>query len=82
MISNHDEAAKVLSETDRCFRALNALLTEVQRSLPTAEFDRLRLGIGRVLGYLYTEVEAPIHALHPDLEPPGMREAHDDSAAP
>jgi len=73
MISDKQYAARVLSETQECFRRLNQVLLDAQDHLSPDEFARLRGGIGRVLGYLYTDVEAPIHHAHPELEPSNLR---------
>ncbi len=69
MLSDKDFATKVLAETAECLGRLNALLLEAQETVPTDEFNQLRRGIGMVLGYMYTDVDRPIHKMHPDLEP-------------
>ena len=69
MISDRIFANKILSESGNCFEKLNALLVNAKDTLPRQEFEGLRQGIGMVLGYLYTDIEAPIYRQHPDLEP-------------
>lgn len=56
------------------FGRLNALLLEAQETVPTDEFNQFRRGIGMVLGYMYTDVDRPIHKMHPDLEPQELKD--------
>lgn len=36
------------------------------------EFQAYRRGIGRVMGYMFTEIMTPIYDEHPDLRPPSL----------
>jgi hypothetical protein len=74
MLSDKDFATKVLAETAECLRRLNALLLEAQETVPADEFNQLRRGVGRVLGYMYTDVDRPIHKMHPELEPEELKD--------
>jgi len=74
MISDKDFATKVLAETGECLRRLNSILLEAQETVPADEFKQLRRGVGMVLGYMYTDVDRPIHKMHPDLEPEELKD--------
>jgi hypothetical protein len=78
MITNKEFAQKVLSEAEETFKRLNSLLLDAQESLPPAEFNALRKGIGYVVGYLYTDVQAPIYKSHPEMEPPELRRSSNE----
>lgn len=78
MITNIKFAQKVFSEAQETFKRLNSLLLDAQQSLPPAEFNALRKGIGYVVGYLYTDVQAPIYKSHPELEPLELRRSSNE----
>ncbi len=48
---------------------LDRHLAKLQTHLEPEEFRKLRSGFGLVMGYLWTDVAAPIYAAHPDLKP-------------
>ena len=74
MLSDKEFATKVLAETAECLRRLNTLLLEAQETVPADEFKQLRRGVGMVLGYMYTDVDRPIHKMHPELEPEELKD--------
>lgn len=74
MISDKEFAAKDLEDTSACFKRLNELLFEAQEVLPKTEFNKLRVGVAKVLGEMHVEVERPIHKEHPDLETEALRD--------
>lgn len=51
---------------------LNKHLIKIQNNCGKEDFDKMRKGIGYVMGYLYTDVMEPLWEMHPDLKPEDM----------
>lgn len=74
MIENEQIAKQLVDTLNECSRLLNESIRMVQTKCSDAEFQAYRTGAGRVMGYIYTDVLAPIYHKHPKLEPPIIRE--------
>ena len=70
---------KVAEETSlmalKMSATLNAQLIKIMETSSKEEFEKMRHGIGFVMGYLYTDVMEPIWEMHPELRP----ESHEGS---
>jgi hypothetical protein len=51
---------------------LDEHLLKIREQSSKAEFEKMRSGIGLVMGYLYTDIMEPIWNMHPDLRPKEM----------
>ncbi len=74
MIHDKEIAKQLISVLERCSSELNESVHLVQQKCTAEEFSAYRRGAGMVMGYIYTDVLAPLWKEHPDLEPPEMRE--------
>ena len=74
MIEDEKVARSVVEVLDDCSARINETIRLVQEKCPNEEFEAYRLAAGFVMGYIYTDVVAPIHQKHPKLEPPELRE--------
>jgi len=74
VIHDHDIAKQLIDTLDECSERINETIRLVQEKCSDDEFQAYRKAAGFVMGYLYTDVVAPIHKEHPDLEPPELRE--------
>lgn len=74
VIQDHAIAKQVVGVLDACSKEIDATIRLVQENCTTEEFEAYRKAAGFVMGYIYTEVVAPLHHAHPDLEEPELRE--------
>jgi hypothetical protein len=74
MIENIEVAKRIVSRMDAISADINELIRDVQSRCSDAEFQAFRQVAGRVMGYIYTDVVAPLHSRHAELEPPELRE--------
>jgi len=73
MIDDLELAGRIVASMDGCSNTVNEMIALVQERCSDAEFQAFRKAAGRVMGYIYTEVVAPLHHRHPELEPPEFR---------
>lgn len=73
MIHSHDIAKQLIDTLDDCSEKINESIRLVQEKCSDEEFQAYRKAAGFVMGYIYTDVVAPLHKEHPDLEPPELR---------
>ena len=52
--------------------ALDNHLRKIQENCSKEDFEKMRSGIGFVMGYLYTDVMEPIWKMYPELRPEEM----------
>ena len=74
MISDHEIAKQVIDVLDDCSSRINETIRLVQDHCSDEEFSSYRMAAGFIMGRIYTDIVAHIHHLHPDLEPPELRE--------
>lgn len=74
MIHDKEIAKQVIDVLDDCSSRINESIRLVQQRCSEEEFAKYRKAAGFVMGYIYTEVVAPLHHKHPELEPPELRE--------
>jgi hypothetical protein len=74
MIKNYDVARQIVETLDECSKKIDETIRVVQQRCSKEEFEAYRKAAGFVMGYIYTDVVAPLHHKHPDLEPPELRE--------
>ncbi len=48
---------------------LNSQLRKIQENCSSKDFDKMRKGVGLVIGYLYADAMEPIWKEHEDLRP-------------
>lgn len=80
MIRDEKLAKEIVAVLDDCSARLNESIRLVQQKCGQEEFEAYRRAAGFVMGYIYTDVVAPIYKVHPHLEPPELREP--DPSAP
>ncbi len=51
---------------------LNTHLLKIKESCEKEDFEKMRKGVGLVMGYLYTDVMQPIWNENPELQPEEM----------
>ena len=73
MIRDHDIAKQLVNTLDDCSERINETIRLVQEKCSDEEFHTYRRAAGFVMGYIYTDVVAPLYKEHPDLEPPELR---------
>ena len=73
MINDQEIAKQLLEVLDECSAKINDSIRLVQNKCTNEEFESYRSAAGYVMGYIYTDVVAPIHHKHPDLEPPELK---------
>lgn len=74
MIENRDTAKQVIEVLDECSSKINETIRLVQENCSNEEFEKYRRAAGFVMGYIYTDVVAPLYHKHPELEPPELGE--------
>lgn len=74
MIKNEDIAKEVIEVLDDCSSRINETIRLVQGKCCDEEFQAYRRAAGFVMGYIYTDVVAPLYKEHPNLEPPELRD--------
>jgi len=74
MIENSNIAKQVINVLDECSSKINETIRLVQENCSNEEFEKYRKAAGFVMGYIYTDVVAPLYHKHPELEPPELRE--------
>lgn len=77
MIKSYDIAKEVIEVLDDCSSRINETIRLVQEKCSDEEFQAYREAAGFVMGYIYTDVVAPIYKEHPELEPPELREGYE-----
>jgi hypothetical protein len=73
MIKEKTIAKRVIDVMDDCSERINETIREVQQRCSDEEFRRYRKAAGVVMGYIYTDVVAPLYRQHPELEPEELR---------
>lgn len=73
MIKDKELAAHVITVMDECSERINETIREVQQRCSDDEFSKYRQAAGVVMGYIYTDVVAPLHKQHPELEPEELK---------
>lgn len=79
MIKNRDLARQVIDALDESSSVINESIRLVKERCTEEEFVAYRKAAGFVIGYLYTDVLAPIFKQHPDLEPEELKPPFDDN---
>lgn len=74
MIHDKEIAKQINDLMERCSSELNESIRLVQQKCTAEEFAAYRQGAGMVMGYIYTDVLAPLWKEHPELEPTGLQE--------
>lgn len=74
MVHDHDIAKQLIDTLDGCSERINESIRLVRDKCSDEEFLLYQKAAGFVMGYIYTDVVAPIYKEHPDLEPPELRE--------
>lgn len=74
MIKDHDIAEQIIDVLDDCSSRINETIRLVQEKCSDEKFQSYRKAARFVMGYIYTDVVAPLHKEHPDLEPPELRQ--------
>ncbi|MDX1914884.1 MAG: hypothetical protein SFU55_04805 [Methylophilus sp.] len=74
MINDYKIAIDVLNVLDECSEKINETIRLVQNQCSQEEFEAYRNAAGFVMGYIYTEIVAPLHHKHPSLEPDELRD--------
>ncbi|MCH8544190.1 MAG: hypothetical protein LAT61_11515 [Alcanivorax sp.] len=74
MIEDSGIANQVVKILDGCSSKINETIRFVQDNCSNEEFEEYRRAAGFVMGYIYTDVVAPLYHRHPELEPPELRE--------
>jgi len=69
-----------LADTQSVAHSLCQLVELADGRTSESEFVLVRTAVGRVLGYLYTEIEAPLWAAFPDLVPKEMQDGRTPEA--
>jgi len=78
MIKNRELARQVIDALDESSNVINESIRLVKEGCSEEEFVAYRKAAGFVMGYLYTDVLAPIYKQHPDLEPNELKPPFDD----
>lgn len=73
LIKDHKIAEQIVNVLDDCSHRINETIHIVKENCSDEEFQRYRKAAGFVMGYIYTDVVAPLHNMHPDLEPPELK---------
>lgn len=73
MIKDENIAKKLISVLNDCSSEMNESIRLVQKNCTDEEFNAYREAAGFVMGYMYTDVLAPIYKAHPDLEPEELK---------
>ena len=73
MIVDKEIAKRVVAVLDECSERINETIRDVQRACSDEEFKQYRQAAGVVMGYIYTDVVAPLHKQHPELEPEELK---------
>lgn len=74
MIHDKELAKQINDLMERCSKEVDESIRLVQQKCTSEEFKAYRRGAGMVMGYIYTDVLAPLWKEHPELEPAGMKE--------
>jgi hypothetical protein len=72
MIKNYSVAKELIEVLDDCSSKINETIRLVQEECTDEEFQVYRKAAGFVMGYIYTDVVAPLYKEHPELEPPEL----------
>jgi hypothetical protein len=72
VIHEKELAKRMLDLMEAISAQVNESIREVQQQCTEEEFKAYRRGAGRVMGYAFTDVMAPIYQEHPDLKPAGL----------
>lgn len=73
MIHDKELAKEIIALMERCSREVDQSIRLVQEKCAPEEFKAYRRGAGMVMGYIYTDVLAPLWKEHPELEPPELK---------
>ncbi|MCO7223204.1 hypothetical protein [Pleionea sp. CnH1-48] len=73
MIKDKELAKKIVAVVDECSKQLNSTICEVKDNCSKDEFNSYRKAAGFVMGYIYTDIVAPIYSKHPELEPDELK---------
>lgn len=82
MIRDRALAKQLIEVLNDCSNKIDKSIELVQEKCTDEEFIAYRKAAGMVMGYLYTDVLAPIYKQHPDLEPPELKPPFDDNDYP
>ena len=80
MIKDEETARQVIAALDEASSVINESIRLVQNRCSNDEFAAYRRAAGFVMGYLYTDVLAPLYKQHPSLEPPELKPPFDNDA--
>ena len=75
MISDARVARLLLDELFAASGDLDHSVATALAECPTPEFEAYRRAVGQVLAEMWERLIEPILAAHPDLTPPGLRDA-------
>ena len=73
MISDPVQARAVSESAEAFIRALSGAFESARGTMPPAEFERLKVVVGQVVGTLEVDLLWPLYKLHPELEPENLR---------
>jgi hypothetical protein len=72
LIGEKDVAAEVGDRLLIATRLMDESIALVQQRCPEGEFNAVRAGVGRAMGYLFLDVLRDLWLEHPDLAPDGL----------
>jgi hypothetical protein len=73
MIRNLDHARAVAASAEAFLGELSAAFEAARATESPAEFEKLKLAVGQVVGSLEAELLWPLYKLHPELEPENLK---------
>jgi hypothetical protein len=66
---NENDAAQTINVAQQANAMLNMQLLELQKSLDSEEFERVKRGFGIAMGELFVEIVDPLYKAYPNLAP-------------
>jgi hypothetical protein len=73
MISDPVQARAVSESAEAFLRALSTAFESARATMPPAEFEKLKVAVGQIIGAMEVDLLWPLYKLHPDLEPENLR---------
>lgn len=75
MIRDKKVAKEIADTIENCLDLINKSILLVQAKCDKDEFEGYRKAAGMVMGYMYTDILAPLYKDHPELDPEGNEQS-------